>query len=50
MGEGVRISRVGRGHWLKTKVLRCLINMGRCPRNLRCLLIGFLLGERRLSL
>ena len=34
--KGIGISRVGRGHWLKAKVLRYLINMGRHSRNLRC--------------
>lgn len=27
--KGVEISRVGKGHWVKAKVLRCLISMGK---------------------
>lgn len=34
--KGVRILRVGKGHWLKTTVLRHLTSMGRQSRNLRC--------------
>lgn len=29
---GVRIARVEKGHWLKAKVLRCLISKDRCSR------------------
>lgn len=35
MGKEGRISRVSKGHWLKAKVLRCLISKGRHSRNLR---------------
>ena len=35
LGKGVRISRVGKGHWLRAKALICLISIGRHPRNLR---------------
>jgi hypothetical protein len=46
----VGISRVGKGHWLKVEALRGLVSMGRHSRTLRCLLIGFLLGEWKLNL
>lgn len=39
------ISKVGKGHWLKAKVLRCLISKGRHPRNLMCLRNRFLRKE-----
>lgn len=33
--EGVRISRVGKGYWLKAKGLRCFMSLGRDSRGLR---------------
>ena len=53
MGKGLRLSRMGKAHWLKGKVLGCLKSVGRHSRNLRCLLIAFLSilsGERKLNL
>jgi len=35
LGKGLRISRVGIGHWLKARVLGCLISMGSHSINLR---------------
>jgi hypothetical protein len=40
LGNQVEMSRIGKGHWLKAKVLRYLISMGRHSRDLRCLLNG----------
>lgn len=49
-GGGGRNIQVGKGHWLKAKVLKCLICMGKDSRNLRCSRIRFLLGEGKLNL
>jgi hypothetical protein len=38
LGRRLRVSMVGTYHWLKAKVLRYLISMGRHLENLRCLL------------
>lgn len=35
-GRAVGIYRMGKGHWLKAKVMRSLISMARPSRNLRC--------------
>lgn len=50
LGKWVGISRVEKGQWLKAKVLSCLINVGRHPRNVRCLLTGFLTWRGGLDL
>lgn len=43
-GKGVGISRVGKGHWLGAKTLKCLVSVGRHAENIRYLLNGFLMG------
>lgn len=37
LATGLGISRVSKGRWLKTKVLRCLMSLGRLSRNLQYL-------------
>ena len=44
--KGLGIMKVGTGHWLKTKILRCLISMRRHSRDSQVHAVWILMGRK----